>query len=282
MTVGVTPVGDFAPLYYAQSKGYFTKVGLSVTIDPKGSSEVPPLLSNSYQAVSMSWPTFIQAIAQGVGLTGVFPGITGEPKTQTGIYAMPSSGITTAKQLAGKSIAINQPKSSAELNARVSLTDAGLDPTKNTFPIYPITAEGDALVAGKVQAAYLVPPFSTEAAAQGAKLVLDAYGSSLKGTPVAGFVMSDTFVKQNPNSVKAFQKALSEAAAALTKSPSLYRSFIQTYTTLTPDQAQQVPAYTFATSIDDSKLQKLSDLLYKYTFSTQKITASKYILQPGN
>ncbi|MBQ0825113.1 ABC transporter substrate-binding protein [Streptomyces tagetis] len=277
LKVGVTPVGDFAPLYYAKDKGIFTKNGLDVTIDPKGASEVPPLVSNSYQAVSMSWTTFIQATAQGVGLRGVFPGIDGAPDTQTGIYAMPSSGIGSAKDLEGKTVAVNQPKATFELNSRVALKEAGVDVDKVKFQVLPLSVMGDALVSGKVDAAYLVPPFSTQVQDKDAKLLVDPYEKTLKGMPVAGYVMTDTFVKENPKAAKAFVAALTEAADELNKNDS-YRDFVTTYTKLTPELAQQVPNYTFPTAIDVAKLQEEADLMAQEGFATKKVDIASLLL----
>lgn len=281
LLVGVTPVGDFAPIYYAVAEGIFEKNGLKVTIDPKGASEVPPLLANSYQAVSMSWTTFIQAAAQDVPLRPVFPGITGGPDTQTGIYVMPDSGVENADDLVGKTIAINQPKASAELNSRVSLDDAGVDPESVTFQVLPLPTLVDSLSTKKVDAAYLFPPFSTQAEDLGAKLIVDAYDGSLDGTPVAGFVMTADFVANNPNTIAAFQKSLTEATATLSGDTDLYREFITTYTQLTPEVAQKVPAYTFPSTIDVERLQDLADIMAEKKFSTQKIDVSESLVQPA-
>ncbi|KAA9158085.1 ABC transporter substrate-binding protein [Amycolatopsis acidicola] len=278
LKVGVTPVGDFAPIYYAKEKGIFARNGLDVTIDPKGASEVPPLVSGDYQAVSMSWTTFVQAAAQGVPLRGVFPGITGAPATQTGIYVLPSSGITNPKQLEGRTLAINQPKATFELNSRVALKNLGVDVDKVKFQVLPLSTIADALAAGKVDAAYLVPPFSTQAEAKQAGLLVDPYqGGALAGTPVAGYMMTSQFVQANPKAVTAFKASLTQAADELNKSGS-YRDFVTSYTQLTPELAAKVPAYVFPTSIDVAKLQAEADLMAAEGFATKKIDISQFLV----
>ncbi|SET88111.1 ABC transporter substrate-binding protein [Nonomuraea wenchangensis] len=277
MKVGVTPVGDFAPIYYAKEKGIFAKNGLDVTIDPKGASEVPPLISGSYQAVSMAWATFIQASAQGVPLRAIFPGINGAADTQTGIYVMPSSGISSVKDLEGKNVAINQPKANFELNSRVALQEAGVDVDKVQFQVLPLATMADALVAGKVDAAYLVPPFSVQAEDKKAKLLLDPYAGRLAGSPIAGYVMSEAFVKQNPKAVAAFKASMAEAAEQLNTSKS-YRDFVTTYTKLTPELAAKVPAYEFPTAIDVEKLQAVADLMAEAGFATKKVDISQLLV----
>lgn len=279
MKVGVTPVGDFAPLYYAQAKGIFAKNGLNITIDPKGASEVPPLVSNSYQAVSMSWTTFIQATAQGVPLRAIFPGIDGAANTQTGIYVMPNSGINSTKDLVGKSLGINQPKATFELNSRVALKADGVDPNQVKFQVLPLSTIGDALVAGKTDAAYLVPPLSTQAEAKGAKLLVDPYQGQLAGSPVAGFAMTNSFLQQNPKAAAAFTKSLTEAANELNSTDS-YRQFITTFTQLSPDLAAKVPDYHFPTTVDVNKLQMEADLMTDEGFATKKVDISKLVWTP--
>ncbi|WP_028267863.1 ABC transporter substrate-binding protein [Arthrobacter sp. MA-N2] len=278
MKIGVTPVGDFAPIYYAKAKGIFEKHGLNIDIDPKGASEVPPLVANSYQAVTMSWTTYIQAVAQNVPLKAVFPGIDGEPDTQTGIYTMKTSGITTAGQLAGKSLAVNQPRATFELNSRIVLQEKGLDPSKVNFQVLPLPTLVDALAGGKVDSAYLLPPFSTIAESKGAQLIIDPYKDSLTGSPIAGYVMTADFVQKNPRTVAAFQAAMKEAADALNADPKVYRDFVTTYTTLTPELAQKVPAYVFPTAVNTEKLQELADVMAKEKFSTRTVDISKTIV----
>ncbi|HWI74063.1 MAG TPA: ABC transporter substrate-binding protein [Baekduia sp.] len=281
MKVGVTPVGDFAPIYYAVKQGIFKRHGLKVTIDPKGASEVPPLVSNSYQAVSMSWTTFIQATAQGVPLEAVFPGIDGEPDTQTGIYVKSSSGITSPQQLIGKKLAINQPKATFELNSRVALSANGIDASKVNYQVLPLPTIGDALLAGKVDAAYLVPPFSTIAESKGAKLLVDPYKTSqLAGSPVAGYAVTKDFAKKNPNTVKAFRDSLVEAANQLNASGS-YRMFVTSFTSLTSALAKKVPAYRFPTQVDIPKLQKLADLMAGEKFATHKVDIKSFVVGTG-
>jgi NitT/TauT family transport system substrate-binding protein len=279
LTVGVTPVGDFAPIYYADKKGIFAKHGLQVKIDPKGSSEVPPLVSNSYQAVTMSWTTFIQAVAKGIPLEGVFPGIDGAPNTQTGIYVMKSSGLTKPAQLEGKSVGINQPKATGELNSRVALAEQGVNVSKVNFKVLPLSTLGNAMVAGKVDATYLFPPFSTKVQAKGAKLLVDAYKGKLNGAPVAGYVMTKSFVKAHPKTVQNFVASLTQAAQALDK-PGAYRNFVPRFTSLTPKLAQQIPVYTFHTSINVPKLQQEADLMAQKKFAAKKIDIANHVLRP--
>jgi NitT/TauT family transport system substrate-binding protein len=281
LKVGVTPVGDFSPIYYAVARGIFRQHGLNVTIDPKGASEVPPLVSNSYQAVSMSWTTFIQAAAQGVPLVAVFPGINGAVDTQTGIYVMPKSGITTPQQLVGKKLAINQPRATFELNSRVALDELGVDSDGVDYQVLPLPTIGDALVAGKVDAAYLVPPFSTIAESRGARLLVDPYrGRALAGSPVAGFAMTQSFAKKNPNTVKAFVASLTQAADELNRSGS-YRTFVTSFTSLTPALARQVPQYTFPTTVDVAQLQREADLMAQKGFATRRVDMSSFVTDAG-
>lgn len=281
LTVGVTPVGDFAPIYYAQQNGIFEKNGLDVTIDPKGASEVPPLVSNSYQAVSMSWTTYIQAVAQGVELQGLYPGISGAPDTQTGIYVMPESGITSPEQLEGKSLGVNQPKATLELNSRVALNDLGVDDSKVDFTVIPLSTLGDALVEGKVDSAYLLPPFSTLAAAKGATLLVDPYEDRLSGLPIAGYVMTKKFIEENPETVEAFVASMDEAVEALNQ-PGAYQEFIPTFTELSGDLAKSVPVFTFSTEVDEEKLQLQADLMAEEGFATKQISVADHLYHPAS
>lgn len=277
VTVSVTTVGDFAPVYYALSNGIFEKYGLHVTMAEKALSEVAPLLADEYQMESISYSTYVQAVAQGVPLQAVADGITGVPNTQTGIYVMDGSDIKEPKDLAGRTVAINQPKATFEFNSRVSLSDAGVDPDSVNFQVLPLSSMVQALASGKVDAAYLVPPFSTMAEAQGAHLLLDAYTGTLEGTPIAGYTTTQQFAKSNPKTVEAFQKAVAEASEFLAANPDVYRQFVTTYTEIAPDVAAQLPAYNFGSSVNVEGLQTVADLLAEYNFASKKIDVASTV-----
>jgi NitT/TauT family transport system substrate-binding protein len=193
---------------------------------------------------------------------------------------MPDKGIEQPEDLAGHTLAVNQPKATLELNSRVALDDVGIDPDDVNFQVIPLSTMVDALVGGQVDSAYLLPPFSTLAEAQGAEMVLDAYAGVLEGSPIAGYVMTCEFAEDNPNTVAAVQLVMTEAAEAM-NDPAEYRSFIPTYTSLTAELAEQAPAFEFPTTIDVDSLQEYADLMTKYEFATREVDIAEAIIQPN-
>src|SRR5215207_3392469 len=112
LKVGVIPIADVAPLYLGVEKGYFANENLE--IEPQlaegGAAIVPSVVSGDYQigfsnttsliiAASKNLP--VQIISQGV-LAG-----TSQDDAWDSIVVPKGSDIKTAKELEGKTVAVN-------------------------------------------------------------------------------------------------------------------------------------------------------------------------------
>ena len=108
LTVAAVPASGAAGLYIAQQDGYFTAAGLHVTIVPvaSGGDVLANLVNGSIDVDEGQWTSAIAAQAAGVKLHALAAGNAGGPGVQE-VTVPPGSGITTVKQLAGKTIAVN-------------------------------------------------------------------------------------------------------------------------------------------------------------------------------
>ncbi|MEQ3552684.1 ABC transporter substrate-binding protein [Pseudonocardia nematodicida] len=259
LTVGITPSLTFAQVQYAEQNGLFEKHGLNVEVVEKGSSDVPPLLADEYQVSTMAGATYIQAVAEGFGLRALYPGVDGHSGA-IGIMAMPDSGIDSIDDLAGRTVAVNQPGAAFEIFTRILLDDAGVDADDVSFSVIPFSAMVEALVRGQVDAAVLTAPFNTIAENQGAVLAVDPFTGPLDGTPIAGFTITEEFAANNPNTITAFVAAMDEAVAAVNAmSQEEFAAFLPSFTSISEEVALQVVKPEFPTRVDTPRLQLLAD-----------------------
>src|ERR1700753_2995894 len=110
ITVGALPVVDSAGLYLANKLGYFKQEGLTVKVTTVAQSTqaIPDMLHGTIAVIGgANYVSFIEAQAKGTAQFKVLAeGVTCTPNT-FGAAALPSSGIKSAKDLAGKTVAVN-------------------------------------------------------------------------------------------------------------------------------------------------------------------------------
>lgn len=264
ITVGALPVADYAAVYYAAEKGMFADRGLEVEVVPiqGGANAVPALLSGDFDIAVTNWPSYILALGSDLPVNAVVPAAEGAP-SYAAIVAAPSSSITTPEDLAGKTIAVNNLRSIAELTARVGLEEAGVDPATVKFTELPLPDTAGALAKGSVEAAWVVEPFLSASLDAGATKVIDPFTASLDGMPLGSLSTSKTFADNNPEALDKFSAAVNEASDALANEAT-FRAFLPSYTGLSEEVAAKITLPTMAASVDSNDLDSMADRMTEY------------------
>ena len=160
-TSGAT--GVYLPVYVGVQTGLFKKYGLNVTVDSLTPTAVTAAtLSNN---VNIGW--------DGPGLVS---GILSNPSAKvifsagpTAFYIYGQKGISSVKDLKGKTVAVTTPGGAIDTAVRTAITNAGLTPGTDVKIAYLQTNQA-ALAAvedGSVQAAGVSPPTSIQATQAG-------------------------------------------------------------------------------------------------------------------
>ena len=190
LRLGVLPIVDDAHLIRAQAAGYFAAEGLTVELVTVqgGAAALPRLLTGDLDLTFTNYVSALLGQAQGKGpFRFVDGGYQAGPNTLL-IMTKPGSAIRSPRDLAGKKIAVNTLRNIVELTARSALETAGVDPGSVTFVEVPFPDMAAALQSGKVDAAFTVEPFSTQAAlAFGAVSALDAGSGAPRASRSAGW-----------------------------------------------------------------------------------------------
>jgi NitT/TauT family transport system substrate-binding protein len=120
-----------------------------------------------------------------------------------------------------------------------------------------------ALLTHQVDATVVLEPYLTTEEKDGAVTVLDAASGPTSEIPIAGITASGNFVKDNPNTVAAFQRAVSKAQAEVADR-SVVEKLLPTYTKITPDVAPLLNFGTWPTTVDATRLQRVADLMTQF------------------
>lgn len=226
-TVKVAAVGIMSDvvLDIADEQGYLAEENLAFDIvtvanPPAG---VAALQGGQVDFAFAPGVVFANARSQGVpvqivlGASGfpadVAPGPELDQYDDTGVYVRPDSGITSLKQLEGKSIAVNARKANLEATASQALLDAGVDPAKINWVALDFTSMVESLKNGDVDAAVPVNPFTLKAEDAGLVRISSPAATFFGAGPSSFWLTSEAQAKEDPELVAAFQRAMLKANA---------------------------------------------------------------------
>lgn len=263
LTVGIVPVVDHASVFIANQEGFFEEEGLTVepTAMQGGAAALPAMISGDLQAAFASYPSFFLAEQQGLGVTIVAEGIRGTEET-AGIYVPADSPIQEPKDLEGATVAVNTLNNIGDVSIKAALDEAGIDASSVQFVEMAFPDMPAALAMKNVDAVWVVEPFRSIVAKDGARKVFASYTGIAEGIPVSGLGMTDEFVEANPNTVAAFVRAIEKANALLVADPEAAREIVQTYSEMSPEAAAglELPRWVEGPA-DADELGRWNDLM---------------------
>lgn len=281
ITVGVLPIVDVAPVYFAIEEGLFAAEGL--TIRPEvmqgGAAAIPALQGGGLDIAYGAWPSFLIANQQGIRLRAVADGVAAVPG-YTEFLALPGSGLEgNPAGLSGATVALNTLGNLGELALRETLADAGLDYAEVTALEMPFPEMGAALDGGSVDVIWSVEPGVTgNRATVDAVTVIDSYVDDLEGFPVAGYFVTAAFAEANPNTVAAFTRAIEAAAAALNGDREALIEIVQTYTELPPTLLADVTFPEYRGELDAAPLERVYDKMLEHDMAEGGLDIGSLVL----
>jgi NitT/TauT family transport system substrate-binding protein len=277
IVVGALPVIDTAGLQVALKEGFFTQAGLNVTVKSvtQSTAAIPDLLHGSIDVIGGgNYVSFFEAEAHGTFPVQILaPAVDCTPDTY-GVVAMPSSGITKPADLAGKTIAVNLTQNVQTLTTSAVLTTDGVNASSVHYVQIPFPDMSSALQANRVDAISAVEPFLSAALAAGGKLVTSTCAGSMAGFPLSGYLTTKSWTQQHAAAATAFQQAIEKGNTYANAHPSVVRSLLPSYTSITAKAAASMPLGTFPATLTTATLQRIATLMRGGGLATPSDVAS--------
>ena len=265
VTVGVIPIVDVAPLYLGQKKGFFAKRGIELkTVTAQGGAAIiPGVVSGQFQFGFSNTTSLMLAQTKGVPVKSVVNGAASNGKVGadvTAVLVKKDSTVKSAKDLAGRTVAVNTLQNIGDTTVRESVRKAGGDPAKVKFVEIPFDQMPAALDGGRVDAAWMGEPAQTVAKAQGARVVASPFAETDPKLTVATWFTSAKTVQQDPALVKTFTEAMTESRAYATGPPAQGTPIHTTTTNKGGDVLSGVKLPSWPAEVDTASLEKLAAL----------------------
>ncbi|MCA1959817.1 MAG: ABC transporter substrate-binding protein, partial [Desulfomonile sp.] len=209
---GALPVLQALPLYVAQEKGLFAKEGVSVEIVPFSTAAEKDIALSAGQVEGCFADLVTPTVLKGNGRDIVIVATNYDTRKDRRMFAVlgkPDAAYRSLADLAKVPVAVSS-NSVIDYVTEALLKSAGVpDDACMTLEAKNIGLRMQMLLSGQVEAATLPEPLVTAALAKGAVLLGDDAGL---GTSQTVLVFSEKFLKERPDAVKAFLRAVNHAA----------------------------------------------------------------------
>jgi NitT/TauT family transport system substrate-binding protein len=216
LRVGSTLNDSNAEGYYATEMGFFKQAGLNVEMQTfnNGDAAAAALAAGAIDIGIQPPMQIAQGVARGLPFTVIAAGALNTVAQPSAlILVSKTSTITTAKDLVGKTIAINSLKSSSENLLDGWLAKYGADPKGIRIIELPSAQMAPALERGTVDAVEIFEPAFTVAMRRGDVRVLANPTDGMRNPYLqTAWYTSKAFAAQNPDLIKKFAAAIYQTA----------------------------------------------------------------------
>jgi len=219
------PSGAFTPIWVAHEAGLFKKHGLSATLQLLTPQVSAQAVVSEEADFYIDGPDLINARLRG-GQVKYFGGTMQQLVFQ--IWA--AKEFKTIQDLKGRTIAASTPRAALDTATREALKKNGLIPDKDVQILYvqSVPAILSSVLGGKTAAGTLSAPNTLKAKDSGLNLLVDIGKLNIPAFQVA-YGTTEKYLKNNPNTVYAFLKAIAEGVVLSHKEAGLAKKAIAKY-----------------------------------------------------
>ena len=285
--MGLVPISAVAPIYLGMDKGFFANEGLKLKPEvAEGGAAVVPSVVSGDQQFGFSNP--VSLILAGTKDLPVQIVANANSETRRAndklmnsfVFSSGKGEIRSASDLEGKTIAVNTLDNLGPVTIKAALAKKGVRTDGVKFVEVPFPDMLGALEAGRVDAVWLVEPFTTAAKKEGARKLLRPYFDVEPGMTTSIYFASKTYAEKNPKVVAAFQRAVKRSNAYATAHPEQLRAAIGKSTEIPPKVLKQIALPYPDPKLNVGSLRRLAKLMVRYDFA-KRVPDFGTLVRPG-
>jgi NitT/TauT family transport system substrate-binding protein len=279
--VATIPIDSSSAVFYAKEMGFFAKAGLDVQISRLASG---PAIASAVAggAVDIGYSNLVSlAIAHAKGLPFVVvapAGLYTSSAPTTLLMVGTSSGIRSAKDLDGKTVATNGLRNIAEYAPALWIDKNGGHSSTIKFVEMPFPEMAKALDAHRIDAAIIAEPSLSQAKREGLVRELgDAYGAIADQFIIGAWFTTNRWAQDHPDALRRFVQAIRDAGAWANNNPSKSAPILAKYAKLDPDVVKEMTRSHFPDSLAPGLVQPMIELAVKYKALDESFPAEDLI-----
>jgi NitT/TauT family transport system substrate-binding protein len=269
VTVGLLQIAPHAAMQLAIDEGIFEEHGLDVTIQlgQGGAALLPAVSSGSIQFAVGNPLSVLVAASQGLEMK-IVAGYSHQEQgvPASGLVVRSDSGISSWKDLEGKTVAVNAVNTLGDLGTMGLVEQDGGDPAAVKFTEIAFPDQLAQLEQGNIDAAWIPEPFISAALATEGMEYLGNTFDVIPGLYSTVTFTSASYADANPDVVKAFAEGVADATAFAMENDDLNREAIVAYTGMPAEVVGDLQLEVLSGDLDRGILEDLTALAMKYGF----------------
>jgi NitT/TauT family transport system substrate-binding protein len=286
LKIGLIPIADVAPVFLGQKKGFFKEQ--NITLDPQfaagGAAITPAVVSGDFDIGFSNTVSMLIAGSKNLPIQIIAPGVFGDAddsKVWEDLLVKKDGPIKSAKDLEGKTIAVNTLNNICGVTINASLEKEGVDISKLKYAEVPFPEMIGALQKGRVDGACVVEPFVSQGKADGMKGIDPFYLNTAPNLTVATFFASKEYIAKNGAVVDRFVTAMKKSLDYAQAHPDEVRGVLTEYTKIPPEAADKINLPQWKSELTTDTIETLSQLSKKYGYLEEEPDLNELIRQEG-
>ncbi|MEV4112288.1 ABC transporter substrate-binding protein [Nonomuraea sp. NPDC049695] len=281
--VGVVPSVESAPVFVALARGYFEEEGL--TVEPEiitgAAAAVPQVESGALDLAQTDYTTVFRVNEVGKKFT-IVSSLYQAAQGSFAVVVTAKSKIRTATELKRKRVAVPNLAGLGTLTLAAVLKRAGLTLNDVVQVEKPYPEMLNAMSAGQVDAALLPEPFVTVAReSKHTRIVEDAMTGELANLYTAGMTATNKWIRRNPRTLAAFQRALAKAQRLIASDPQQVRDALPRYMRISRAVRAGVALGSYPAELNLTELQRVADLALAYKMIKRPADLGSAVVKGG-
>jgi NitT/TauT family transport system substrate-binding protein len=266
--VASSPNDDLIAVLLGLENGAFRKAGLDVTLTKanSGSAVAVAVAGGAVDIGKSSLLSVLAARAKNLPFVLVAPsGIYTAEAPTAGLIVGVNSPIRTGHDMNGKTVGVSGLNDLTSLSTQAWVDQNGGDSKTLKFLEVPVSAIGESVASGRIDAGCLPNPGMAQAVASGkARLLAPAVSAIARRFAQAAFFSMADYVAKNKATVAAFRKVIEEGSAYANTHHAQMIPILAKFTGIDEKVIAAEPQQVVGTSLDVRLIQPLVDTAAKY------------------
>lgn len=277
LRIGTALADGFSQGYYAQDKGFFKAAGLDVTLMglPNGAAISSAVVGRAVDIGISNVAQIASAIARNVPLVLIGGGALSNAGAR--LVVAKDSPLKTARDLVGKTIAVEALGDLTQIAPSVWLEQSGVDYHKVNFIEIHFPEMGAALSRGTVDAAMMGEPFLSAIVGKTGRVMATPYAAIAPAFMISAWFTTRDFAASNRDAVKRYASVMSDTARWANANHDQSGAILAKYTHIDPTVISKMIRCSYATSLAPEYILPLLTQLYKFHTIDKPLTAADVI-----
>jgi NitT/TauT family transport system substrate-binding protein len=269
-----------AAAVYASERDFFKGAGVDVNVSimASGGSVIPAVIGGSAEFGVSNPISLATAFSHGAPLVCFAATVyyrTASPNSL--LMVAKDSLVQTARDLNGKTVAVNGLRNTPQLSTQVWLDKNGADSKSVKFTEVPFPEMGLALTSGRVDAAFFSEP-ALSLVRDNLRVLGDPYGAIAPQFITGSYFTTRTYAAAQPTVVANVARALRQAATWANGHPNDTAAILARIQKLDVDRVKTMARSIYAEQLSPNDLQPVFDVAFKYGYLPAQVNAKGMIL----